>query len=142
MCAHPTEAEARTCVCTGYGMGALLCRCGRKKDDHIDGIGRCLDLRARCHEFVLKIPDPEPVSELAVKTAALALQAAIAGFPGDLTVEEMARTVLFSGAATAQVRDWEMAAVRKSRDAYRDQVADLTERLDRLGVTAGAIHGG
>lgn len=140
MCAHPTEAEARTCVCTGYGMGALLCRCGRKKSDHIDGIGRCLDLRARCHEFVLKMPDPEPVSELAVKTAALALQAAW-DEQGVLSAEDLARTVLFSGAATAQVRDWEMAAVRKSRDTYRDQVADLTERLDRLGVTAGAVHG-
>jgi hypothetical protein len=133
VCAHPTDEEARTCACTGYGMGDLLCRCGRKRSRHTDGTGACTDPAARCHEFVLTLPEETPVSELAVQTAALALKTAWDG-QGVLSAEELARVVLFSGAATAMTRDWELAALRRSRDAYREQVAWMTAQLDRLGV--------
>lgn len=135
VCSHTTEQEARACSCTGYGLGDLPCRCKRTRSQHENGTGRCLDPAARCHEFVLTLPEPALVTEQMIQAGAAALSAAIAAFPGDLTVEEMARAVLFSGSAVAMVRDWELAALRRSRDAYRDQVRFMTEQLQRMGVS-------
>lgn len=112
-----------------------MCRCRRKRSDHKDGTGACSDPAARCHEFVLALPsEPLQVSDQMINTAVVALKSAIASFPGDLSMEEMARAVLYSGNATAMVRDWELAAVRRSRDAYREQVAWMTAQLQRMGV--------
>lgn len=135
MCSHVTQAEARTCSCTGYGFGDLMCRCQRKKSQHMDGTGVCSDPAARCHEFVLTMPEePRPVTEMDVQVAAMALEALLSQTPGS-TAEDMARTVLLSATGSRYAREWELRALRRSRDAYRDQVAWMTAHLQKLGMT-------
>jgi len=135
MCSHATEAEARSCECTGYGFGDLLCRCGRKRSDHENDTGRCLDASARCHEFVLKFPeDPRPVTEQDITVAALALEGLLSQFP-TATVDELARTALLAATGSQYAREWEVASLRRSNAAYRAQLEFMTHHLQRLGMT-------
>lgn len=135
MCSHATEQDARTCSCTGYGFGDLMCRCRRKKSEHLDGSGPCLDPAARCHEFVLTMPeDPRPVTDMDIQVAAMALEALLSQTPGS-DVEDLARTALLAAAGSQYARGWEVAALRRSRDAYREQVAFMTHHLQRLGMS-------
>jgi hypothetical protein len=135
VCSHATVQESRACSCTGYGFGDLMCRCGRKKSQHVDGTGVCTDPSARCHEFVLTLPDdPRPVTDMDIQVAALALEGLLSQCPGS-TVEDLARTALLAAAGSQYAREWEVAALRRSRDAYRDQVTWMTQHLQRLGMT-------
>lgn len=112
-----------------------MCRCRRKRSLHLDGTGACSDPSARCHEFVLTLPeDPRPVTEMDVQVAALALAALLTQAPGS-TAEDMARTALLAAAGSQYAREWETTALRRSRDAYREQVAFMTHHLQRLGLT-------
>lgn len=134
MCSHATEAEARSCECTGYGFGDLLCRCGRKRSQHENNTGRCLDASARCHEFVLKFSDPHPVSDQDIQVAALALEALLSQMP-TATVDELARTALLAATGSQYARDWEVDSLRRNVREYRAQLEFMNHHLQRLGMT-------
>lgn len=101
----------------------------------MNGAGACTDPAARCHEFVLTLPEgPRPVTDMDIQVAAMALEGLLSQFPGS-TAEDLARTALLAASGSQYAREWEVAALRKSRDAYRDQVAFMTHHLQRLGMT-------
>ena len=127
MCTHETPYEARRCICTGYGMGDLPCRCGYGKSQHTDGTGACVIVAARCHEFVLRLPaDPLPATAELVRAAASALIAEL-GIPVTPdTAERAALIVLTVGRTLAVERDTELERARRIRDDLRRQVAAMT----------------
>jgi len=138
VCSHATEQEARACECTGYGFGDLKCRCGRKRSQHENNTGRCLDASARCHEFVLSFPeDPRPVTDQDIQVGALALEGLLSQFPHS-TAEDMARAVLLAATGSQYAREWEVAALRRTVAAHRAQLEFMNHHLRRLGMSLDA----
>jgi hypothetical protein len=130
MCAHETPQEAARCQCTGYGFGDPPCRCGYPKSQHADGTGPCLIPAARCHEFVLHIDDPFPVTLALVQAAADALMAELGFKP--LAAQRAAMSALFAGRAHAVDRDYEIRSVRAQNDRLRKQLTRADKELDAL----------
>lgn len=129
MCDHANDAEARRCQCTGYGMNDPLCRCGRGKISHVDGTGACMIAEARCHEFVVRLDDPAPLTEevLGIATNAVILELGVHD-----TVAARAAFAALTAARDAGVeRDLELERIRRDRDRLREQVAVLTKIKER-----------
>lgn len=123
MCAHETPQEAARCECTGYGFGDPPCRCGYPKSQHADGTGACAVPAARCHEFVLHIDDPFPVTTALVQAAADALMVELGMDP--LMAQRAAMSALFGGRRHAMARDFELRSVRAANDRLRKQIIQL-----------------
>ncbi len=133
MCDHETPQEAARCSCTGYGFGDPPCRCGYPKSQHIDGIGACLVPAARCHEFVLHLDDPFPVTLALVRAAADALMIEMGLDP--LMAQQAAMSALFAGRKHAVDRDFEIKSIRAANDRLRKKLDRLERELIEHGVT-------
>ena len=134
MCAHETPQEAARCSCTGYGFGDPPCRCGRPKSQHVDGTGPCLDPAARCHEFVLHLSDPFPVTLDTVRAAADAIVSDLNTDP--LWAQQAAMAALFAGRKAAVERDFELRSARAQVDRMRKQLDRLERMLAEHGIEA------
>lgn len=132
MCAHETPQEAARCICTGYGFGDPPCRCGYPKSQHADGTGPCVVPSARCHEFVLHLDDPFPVTTALVQASADALMLELEMDP--LTAQRAAMAALFAGRRHAVERDWEIKSLRAQADRLRKQLARLEKELSDRGI--------
>lgn len=134
MCDHANDAEARRCDCTGYGLNDPLCRCGRGKLSHVDGTGACMIVVARCHEFVLKLEDPPPLTEeiLGIATNAVILET---GIP-DRWAARAAFAALTAWRDAGVERDAELERVRRERDRLRREVTVLTRIRDAIDEVA------
>lgn len=132
MCSHETALEAARCVCTGYGFGDPLCRCGHPRSQHADGTGACLVPSARCHEFVLKLDDPFPVTVDLVQAAAEAIITELGIDP--LMAQRAAMSALFAGRTHALQRDFELKSVRAINDRLRKKLDQLERELIEHGV--------
>ncbi len=120
MCSHETPQEAARCSCTGYGFGDPPCRCGYPRSQHADGTGACIVPSARCHEFVLSLDDPFPVTVALVQAAADAVMAELGADP--LWAQKAAMSALFAGRQHALARDFELKSVRAANDRLRKQL--------------------
>jgi hypothetical protein len=106
-------------------MNDPLCRCSRGKISHVDGTGACMISEARCHEFVLKLDDPPPLTEhlLGIATNAVILELQVH--------DDIAARAAFAALTAARdagiERDRELDRVRRDRDRLREQVAELTK---------------
>lgn len=127
MCAHETPQEAARCECTGYGFGDPPCRCGYPKSQHVDGEGFCLIPASRCHEFVLHLDDPFPVTLALVQAAADALMVELELEP--LLAQRAAMSALFAGRLHAVTRDYELRSVRAQNDRLRKQLIRIEKEL-------------
>lgn len=125
MCSHETPQEAARCSCTGYGFGDPPCRCGYPKSQHKDGTGACMVPAARCHEFVISIKDPFPITVALVQAAADGVMIEMGLDP--LMAHKAAMASLFAGRRHAVERDFEIKSVRAQNDRLRKQL-DLIER--------------
>lgn len=128
MCAHDSPQEAARCECTGYGFGDPSCRCGHPRSEHVDGTGACVVPVARCHEFVLHLHDPFPVTVALVKAAAAEVAAELD--VGPLTALRAATAALLAGHQHAAHRDYELTSVRAQNDRLRKQLRELQRQLD------------
>lgn len=133
MCSHETPQEAARCSCTGYGFGDPPCRCGHPKSQHVDGTGACIIPAARCHEFVLHLDDPYPVTLALVHAATDALMVELGMEP--LAAQQAAMSALFAGRRHAHERDFEIKSLRAKADRLTKQLDRLTQELIEHGVT-------
>lgn len=128
MCDHASDAEARRCQCTGYGLGDPRCRCGRGKSHHEDGVGRCLIASARCHEFVLRLYDPLPVTDQIIAAAVAAVTGL--GVSGELA-GQVVIAALAAGREEIVRRDFDMDSLRRDRDRLRAQLDEMIRAAQR-----------
>lgn len=87
---------------------------------------------ARCHEFVLHLNDPYPVTVAMVQAAADALMVELGLDP--LAAQQAAMSALFAGRRHAHERDFELKSVRASNDRLTKQLDKLTQELIEHGV--------
>jgi len=127
VCTHETPQEAARCACTGYGLGDPQCRCGWLKSQHDGGTGACVVPSARCHEFVLKLDDPFPVTTELVQAAADAIMRELGFEP--LVAQRAAMSAMFAGRAHAVEHDWEIRSLRAQADRLRDQLREAERKL-------------
>lgn len=139
MCVHENPEEARRCICTGYGFGDPPCRCGHPKSSHADGTGACIVPAARCHEFVLRLDDPFPVTVALVQAAADAIMVEHQIEP--LMAQQLAMSALFAGRQHAMARDFEIKSVRAQNDRLSKQLARAEEELTCHRTTAPGASG-
>ena len=128
MCAHESPQEAARCVCTGYGFGDPLCRCSYPRSQHRDGTGACTVAAARCHEFVLRMDDPFPVTVALVRAASEAVITELNVDP--VWAQQAAMAALFGARKHAMDRDYELKSVRAQNDRLRKQLRELQRKLD------------
>jgi|SRR5688500_8840072 len=132
MCAHESPQEAARCECTGYGFGDPPCRCGHPRSEHVDGTGACVVPTARCHEFVLHLNDPFPVTVALIQAAATEIVAELDFEP--LLAHRAATAALLAGHHHAVHRDYEITSVRAQNDRLRKQLKELQRQLDERTI--------
>lgn len=114
-------------MCTGYGLGDPLCRCGYPKTQHEDGTGRCVIASARCHEFVLRFVDPFPVTADMV-SAAMYTVMSDTGLDVD-RARQAVMAALFAGRDHVIRRDRELESTRAANDRLKRELAAAQQEL-------------